>query len=51
MTLFKSQFFIEVPIELPIVLPIYGPMAPGAHRAHIFLMNVFIFFNICFYYT
>ena len=24
----------------------YGPMAPGAHRAHIFLINVFIYFNI-----
>ena len=26
----------------------YGPMAPGAHRAHIFLINLYIylFFNI-----
>ena len=24
----------------------YGPMAPGAHRAHIFLINVFIYFVI-----
>ena len=28
----------------------YGPKAPGAHRAHIFLINVFIYlFKIYFY--
>ena len=28
----------------------YGPMAPGAHRAHILLLNIFIYlFNIYFY--
>ena len=28
----------------------YGPMAPGAHRAHIFLINVSIYFSNLYFY-